>query len=56
MTLSRFTGAARKASVADSPMVELIDGDRLADLIREDGKSGVSLQPTVDESWFDRFD
>lgn len=56
VTLSRFTDPARKAANSATPTVDLISGDRLADLIRDDGASGVSLQPTVNESWFDKFD
>ncbi|MGP5241483.1 restriction endonuclease [Corynebacterium flavescens] len=55
VTLSRFTEAARKAANAASPTVDLINGDRLAELIRDDGESGVTLQPTVSETWFERF-
>ena len=56
VTLSRFTAPARKAATSSTPTVDLINGDRLAELIRDDGDSGVSLQPTVNESWFDHFD
>lgn len=56
VTLSRFTDPARKAATSTTPTVDLISGDRLADLIRDDGNSGVSLQPTVNESWFNKFD
>lgn len=56
VTLSRFTDPARKAATSSTPTVDLISGDRLADLIRDDGNSGVSLQPTVNENWFDKFD
>ena len=56
VTLSRFTDPARKAANSATPTVDLINGDRLAELIRDDGSSGVSLQPTVNESWFDKFD
>lgn len=56
VTLSRFTDPARKAAASSTPTVDLISGDRLADLIRDDGNSGVSLQPTVDEKWFNKFD
>ena len=55
VTLSRFTDPARKAATSSTPTVDLISGDRLADLIRQDGNSGVSLQPTVNESWFNKF-
>lgn len=56
VTLSRFTEPARHAANSATPTVDLISGDRLADLIRDDGESGVSLQPTVNETWFDKFD
>ena len=56
VTLSRFTEAARKAANSSTPTVDLINGDRLAELIRDDGQSGVSLQPTVQVDWFNRFD
>ena len=56
VTLSRFTGPAKKAATSSTPTVDLISGDRLAELIRDDGDSGVRLQPTVNESWFDQFD
>lgn len=56
VTLSRFTEAARKAATSTTPTVDLISGDRLAELIRTDGDSGVKLRPTVDSHWFDRFD
>lgn len=56
VTLSRFTEAARKAANSSTPTVDLINGDRLAELIREDGESGVKLQPTVQVDWFNRFD
>ncbi|MDN6521348.1 MAG: restriction endonuclease, partial [Yaniella sp.] len=56
VTLSRFTGPAKNAATSSTPTVDLISGDRLAELIRDDGDSGVSLQPTVNEKWFDQFD
>lgn len=56
VTLSRFTDAARKAATSATPTVDLISGERLAELIRDDGGSGVSLRPTVDEAWFNKFD
>jgi len=55
VTLGKFTEPARKAAIATSPTVDLIDGERLAELVREK-KLGVKLAPTVTESWFDRFD
>ena len=56
VTLSRFTESARKAATSTIPTVDLISGDRLAELIREDGESGVTLRPTVDLDWFDKFE
>lgn len=56
VTLSRFTEPARKAATASIPTVDLISGDRLSELIRADGESGVKLRPTVDLRWFDKFD
>ncbi len=56
VTLSRFTAPARNAATSSTPTVDLINGDRLAELIRDDGDSGVSLQPTVNESRFNHFD
>lgn len=56
VTLSRFTSPAKNAATSSTPTVDLISGDRLAELIRDDGNSGVRLQPTVNESWFDQFD
>lgn len=56
VTLSRFTEPARKAATSATPTVDLISGDRLAELIRDDGDSGVKMQPTVNEAWFDIFD
>lgn len=56
VTLSRFTEPARKAATSTVPTVDLISGDRLAELIRTDGESGVKLRPTVDPKWFDRFE
>ena len=56
VTLSRFTDPARKAATSTVPTVDLISGDRLAELIRADGESGVKLRPTVDPKWFDKFE
>lgn len=56
VTLSRFTEPARKAATSTTPTVDLISGDRLAELIRTDGNSGVKLRPTVDTGWFDKFE
>lgn len=56
VTLSRFTEPARKAATSSVPTVDLISGDRLAELILADGESGVELRPTVNLRWFDNFD
>lgn len=56
VTLSRFTEPARKAATSTTPTVDLINGDRLAELVRADGDSGVKLRPTVDTGWFDKFE
>lgn len=55
VTLGRFSKAAREEAVSGSPTVDLIDGERLAELVLE-RQIGVALQPVVDTSWFDRFD
>jgi restriction system protein len=55
VTLGQFTPAARKAATAATPTVNLIDGDRLCELVEEHG-IGVRSAITVNESWFDRFD
>jgi len=56
VTLGRFTEPARKAATSATPTVDLINGDRLAELILKDGESGVMMQPKVNEAWFNRFD
>jgi restriction system protein len=55
VTLGRFTAAARKAATHSRPTVNLIDGDRLCELVQQQ-EVGVVPVPTVIESWFDRFD
>lgn len=55
MTLGKFSEPARKAAIASTPTVDLIDGKRLSDLILEQ-ELGVRLSPHVNEAWFDRFD
>ena len=56
VTLSRFTEPARKAATLTTPTVDLIDGERLAQLIKDDGESGVRLVPTFNEKLFDQFE
>jgi restriction system protein len=55
VTLGRFTEAARQASTATTPTVDLIDGQKLCELVR-DKEVGLRIVPQVQESWFDRFD
>jgi len=55
VTLGRFTAAARKAAIVSTPTVDLIDGDRLCDLVEEQ-EIGVRKVTQVNEAWFDRFD
>lgn len=54
VTLGRFTEPARKAAISTTPTVDLIDGNRLAELVL-DKQLGVQLAPVVNEAWFDRF-
>ena len=55
VTLARFSPAARKAATVTTPTVDLIDGDKLCELIR-DQEIGLRIVRQVDEGWFDRFD
>jgi restriction system protein len=55
VTLARFSPAARKAATVTTPTVDLIDGDKLCDLVR-DQQVGLRIVTQVDEGWFDRFD
>jgi restriction system protein len=55
VTLGRFSEPARKAAIATTPTVDLIDGDRLCQLVR-DKEIGLRIVPQVQEAWFDRFD
>lgn len=55
VTLGKFSEPARKAAIVTSPTVDLIDGDRLADLVREQ-KLGVRSVTQIDPVWFNRFD
>jgi len=55
VTLGRYTEAARHASIATTPTVDLIDGERLCELVR-DKEIGLRIVPMVQEDWFDRFD
>jgi restriction system protein len=55
VTLGSFSQAARKAATDTTPHVNLIDGEKLWDLVE---KMGMGLRQTtiLDAGWFDRFD
>jgi restriction system protein len=55
VTLGRFSEPARQASISTTPTVDLIDGQRLCELVR-DRELGVRVVPQVQENFFDRFD
>ncbi|QAY64171.1 Mrr restriction system protein [Xylanimonas allomyrinae] len=55
VTLGRFSEPARRAAISTTPTVDLIDGEKLADLVLEQ-QVGVKPEPVVDLHWFDRFD
>jgi restriction system protein len=55
VTLGRFTEPARKAATLATPNIDLIDGDRLCELMRAE-EVGVRIRPEVDEMFFDRFE
>lgn len=55
VTLGRYSKPARDEAVVGTPTVDLIDGDRLAELVLEQ-QLGVELEPVVKPRWFDRFD
>lgn len=54
VTLGKFSEPARKAAITTSPTVDLIDGDRLASLVKEQSL-GVKMVTKVDPDWFNRF-
>lgn len=59
VTLGRFTRAARKAAQATTPMVDLIDGEKLCDLVDElasEQNVGVRIVHQVVPEFFDRFE
>ena len=55
VTLGRFSEPARLASISTTPTVDLIDGEKLCELVREK-EIGLRIVPQVQEDWFDRFD
>ncbi|MEO0494050.1 MAG: restriction endonuclease [Actinomycetota bacterium] len=56
VTLGRFTGPAESAAVATTPTVDLIDGQRLCDLIEATENFGIRTVTVVDHDWYERFD
>ena len=55
VTLARFSPAARDAATVVTPTVDLIDGDKLCDLVQKQ-QIGLRIVTQVNDSWFDRFD
>ncbi len=55
ITTARFSKPARNAALGRTPTIDLIDGDRLAELCDKQSV-GVSRQPVVDAHWFGRFE
>ena len=55
VTLGRFSEPPRNAAITTTPTVDLIDGERLCELVREK-MIGIRIVPQVQEDWFDRFD
>lgn len=55
VTLGKFSQPARRAAIVTSPTVDLIDGEKLAELVREKNV-GIRSVIRVQEEWFDRFE
>jgi restriction system protein len=55
VTLGSFSQAARKAATDTTPHVNLIDGEKLWELVERKGM-GLRHTTIVDTAWFDRFD
>jgi restriction system protein len=55
VTLGRYSEPARQAAITTTPTVDLIDGQRLCELVREK-EIGIRIVPQVQERFFDRFD
>ena len=55
VTLGRYTKPAERVSRETTPTVDLIDGDRLCDLVLEK-KVGMRNVPQVNSNWFTRFE
>jgi restriction system protein len=55
VTLGRYSEPTRQAAITTTPTVDLIDGQKLCDLVREKG-IGIRIVPEAQESFFDHFD
>jgi restriction system protein len=55
VTLGSFSSAARKAATDTTPHVNLIDGERIWELVERKGM-GLRQTTILDDGWFDRFD
>ena len=55
VTTARFSEPARRAALGRHPTIDLVDGDKLADLCLE-ASIGVHTAPVVDTGFFDRFE
>ena len=55
VTLGSFSQAAKKAATETTPHVNLIDGEKIWELVE---RKGLGLRHTtiLDNAWFDRFD
>jgi len=55
VTLGSFSQAARKAATDTTPHVNLVDGERIWELVERKGM-GLRHTTVLDSAWFDRFD
>lgn len=55
VTLGSFSQAARKAATDTTPHVNLLDGERIWELVERKGM-GLRHLTVLDPEWFDRFD
>jgi restriction system protein len=55
VTLGSFSKAARKASTDTTPHVNLLDGERIRELV-EQKSIGLRHTTVLETAWFDRFD
>jgi restriction system protein len=55
VTLGSFSQAARKAATDTTPHVNLIDGEKIWELVERKGM-GLRQTTILDTAWFERFD